>query len=874
MNKNRSGFIATFVLIVLSGFSYAQGTSAGREIKKADVNFTELAKYYEEHPLLLTHRNPFNENEDEDQKPRHRAAHGADVHLYDVAAAEHVRSDSRHGAYLPASPAPIDTFESTASDGSSFPPDTHGAVDSQYCVTAINTAIHIQTRTGGNVLNVGISGFWASVLPSGIVPFDPRVHYDPLFKRWILITDAVNYSTMTQSTLLVAVSATNDPTGTWHMYAIAVDPTGAAWMDFPNVGYNKKWITVTGNMFRNSAGGARGARLYTIDYNAVMSGTGAPYTIFSKPSSFSIAPAITLDTNETSQFAIESWNGTAGQLQLWKITGSVSSPTLTSVGYPTTTTNWDGGPPGGDFAPQVSSPNYVNTGDDRITAVIYRNHKLWCSHTAFLPAGGANRCSIMWWQIDTLANPLQNGLIDDPTVTNFYAFSSIAVNVNDDALIGFANFKSTIHPSAAYALHVNTDGINSTRSPVIYRHGTATYYASDGSRNRWGDYSEACIDPRNDTDFWTIQEVSASATTPNWDTWWANVQFCPKPSAPVLFRAPSLCIGATGYYYVNPIAGATSYQWIVSGAGWVSDGSTADSSKMVAGTTVATVTVVAYNSCGQGESLTFLATPVTAPVKPSITTITAPCVGASSATFSAATSGATSYSWTVSGTGWSGSSSSPSLTTVVGAGTATITCVASNVCGSSPVDTLVITPSAVPVAAFTIASHITATSINDVVTFSGTAAPGASYAWTFAGGTATPGTGAGPQTVYWTSAGLKTLSLEVFNGGCTSNFYTDTVRVIDTVTTGIMNPGQHSLSISIVPNPNDGSFDIVLDKAVHNTLFVQLADMQGRIVYSNEFNSTANNKLSVVSNNLTPGNYIVTVLVDGIPVTEKITITR
>lgn len=873
MNKNRLGYIATFALLLLSNCLYAQSSSTGREIIKADVNFAELAKYYQEHPLPVVNKKPFNENEDEDEKPKHRAAHGANVHLFDGSALSH-ESLGPHGAYLPSSPAPMDSFQSTGSDGSSYPPDTHGSVDSQYCVTAINTAIHIQTRTGGNVYNVGISAFWASVLPSGTLPFDPRVHYDPLYKRWILITDAVNYSTMTQSTILVAVSATNDPTGTWHMYAIAVDPTGAAWMDFPNVGYNKKWITITGNMFPNTGGGAHGARIYVVNYGSVMAGTGAPYTMFSKTSSFAIAPALTLDTTEPNQFAIESWNGGAGQLQLWKISGPVSSPSIASVGFPATTTAWDGGPPGGDFAPQVGSSNAVNTGDDRITNVIYRNHKLWCSHTAFLPAGGATHSAIMWWQIDTLANPIQNALINDATATKFYAFSTIAVNVNDDALIGFATFASSIHPSAGYALHLSADGLNSTRPPIVYKHGEATYYVSDGSRNRWGDYSETCIDPRNDSDFWTIQEISIPGTSPNWDTWWANVQLCPKPYAPILLSTPTLCIGAGGEYYLNPIPGATSYQWIVSGTGWTSDGSTADTSLLTAGTGVATVTVVAYNACGEGEALTFNTSPLLAPAKPSITAISAPCVGASSASFSATTTGATSYTWTVSGTGWSGSSTSPTLTTVVGTGTATITCVANNACGSSPVDTLVITPSAVPVAAFTIASHIVATNINDVVTFSGTAAPGASYSWTFAGGTATPGTGPGPQTVYWATAGLKTLSLEIFNGGCTSNFYTDTVLVIDTVTTGIQKLGQHNVNINIVPNPNDGSFDIMFEKPISNSILVKLADMQGRIVYSNEFNGTINNKLSVVGGDLPPGNYVLTVLANGSMLTDKVTITR
>ena len=50
--------------------------------------------------------------------------------------------------------------------------------------------------------------------------------------------------------------------------------------------------------------------------------------------------------------------------------------------------------------------------------------------------------------------------------------------------------------------------------------------------------------------------------------------------------------------------------------------------------------------------------------------------------------------------------------------------------------------------------------------------------------------------------------------------------------------------------------------------------MQGRIVYSNEFAGTNNNKLSIAAGNLPTGIYALTILVDGKPVTEKVTISR
>ena len=876
MSKLGTSFVVTVILLLFADFTTAQTYSTGTEIKKADVNLTDLANYYLLHPQPLVRKMPFDED-NEEERPKHHRPHPSEIHLLQRESAAR-QADGPITPYLPVSIGPVDTFQSTVSNGTIIPPDTHGAVDSQYCVTAINTAVHIQTRGGANVLVVGLDAFWGSVLPATTSTFDPRVHYDPFNKRWIMVTDAVDQTSSgadNSSTILIAVSATSDPTGTWHMFAVAVDPTNAAWMDFPNVGFNNKWITVTGNMFQNTSGGATGAVVYVFDYAGIMSGSGATFTKFSQTSSFSISPAITYDVTEPNMFAIENWSGSAGELRLWKISGPVGSPTMTSVGYPASTTHWKGGPPGGgDFAPQVGGTGLLNIGDDRITRVMYRNHKLWCSYTAFLPASGtATRSSIMWWQIDTLANPLQVGLIDDPTSANFYAYSSIAVNVNDDALIGFAAFSHTSHPSGGYALHLAADPVDSTRPPYIFRHGLAYYYETfGGSRNRWGDYSGACVDPRNDSDFWTLQESSIVGTAPNWDTWWASIQFCPKPLPPTLLSSPSsLCIGSNGTYKLVPVTGATNYVWNLAGTGWSTTGSNTDSLTVTIGSGTGSITVLAYNACGEGEAQTFNITPTTVPAQPTMGVTSPACIGSPTASFLVTSGGATSYSWQALGTGWSGSGGSTSFTANVGTGTGTIILTASNTCGPGVPDTLLITPAVVPVTTFTIANHATNVNVNDVLTFTGTAPAGSTYNWNFGGGTATPGTGAGPQTVYWFTPGTKTVTLTVVNGGCTDT-YTDTVNVAAVA-------GVHELSaadnnIMVIPNPNFGTFKLVFNDPVNKAVSVAITDMAGHTVFTNDFGMVSAKDITITASDLAPGNYTVSINIDGGVINKKITISK
>lgn len=86
-----------------------------------------------------------------------------------------------------------------------------------------------------------------------------------------------------------------------------------------------------------------------------------------------------------------------------------------------------------------------------------------------------------------------------------------------------------------------------------------------------------------------------------------------------------------------------------------------------------------------------------------------------------------------------------------------------------------------------ITSTFTATPIvcsgsNALVSYTGTASSSASYSWDFDGGTANSGVGQGPHTVSWTSAGTKTITLTVTEGGFTSTVSSQNVTVNPTPT--------------------------------------------------------------------------------------------
>src|ERR1035437_4398357 len=185
----------------------------------------------------------------------------------------------------------------------------------------------------------------------------------------------------------------------------------------------------------------------------------------------------------------------------------------------------------GDFGPQLGTSVKIDTGDSRLDNCLLRNGTIWCAHTVFVPYGQPTRAAAQWFQIDpsgTTPALVQRGRIDDPSGTFFYAYPTIAVNKNNEALIGYTRFSANDYASAMFAIRTPTDPLSTMQPGVLLKAGESTY-VSPGARsgsNRWGDYSATVVDPANDVDFWTIQEYAAtppSTRTGAFGTWWAQV---------------------------------------------------------------------------------------------------------------------------------------------------------------------------------------------------------------------------------------------------------------------------------------------------------------------------------------------------------------
>jgi hypothetical protein len=450
-------------------------------------------------------------------------------------------------APAPLVPAPVlaASFPALGDNNTSIPPDTQGAAGPNHVMTTLNTQVRIQNKAGGNLSTVSLDGFWAST--GAVDPFDPKLLYDPFANRWIFV--AVSSAQDAASSVLIGTSQTNDPTGNWDLFREDADAADTVWADYPSVGFNKDWIVVTVNMFTNAGNNFTGMDIYAFKKADLYAGGPATFTRFSDTSlsAFTQAPAITYDNTLATMYLVEDFNGNFmnnGFIRVSTITGSVGAEVYTAgsgitafVGVPFT---WGNTAPGGvdnDFAPQQGSSELIQVNDSRMLSLVYRNGSLWAAQTAFLPAVGVTRSAVQWWQFQPSAGPTlpptlqQFGRVDDSTGTMFFAFPSLAVNAQNDVLIGYSTFAANQFAGSAFSFRAAGDPISTLRSGVPLKAGEASYFKTfGGSLNRWGDYSNTVVDPANHLDFWTIQMYAATPAgggcAPNcdrWGTWWGKV---------------------------------------------------------------------------------------------------------------------------------------------------------------------------------------------------------------------------------------------------------------------------------------------------------------------------------------------------------------
>lgn len=426
---------------------------------------------------------------------------------------------------LSAAPTLSTNFEGNL-NGGSRPGDLMVAVGPDHVISVANSTVRIRTKAGAVVQTVNANVFLGQSLLSSSDFFDPKVAYDLLENRYLVLFDYV--SGTISAGYFLAVSQTSNPMGGWYVYYFDMKLDGATptnnWADYPGLGFCDDLVVMTGNMYTlpTSTATFQYAKTRIVSKFDVYNGLPAFYSdILDVPgtgSHFTLKPAISLSPTAV-QYLLITPSGGGSAVQLYKITGGVGTPLLEKIGHLSVSSH--GIPPNGEQRDCPSTP--IEGNDARTQDPVWRDGYLYAVNHVGVVLGSGTVSAIKYYKIDTDAISVAvDELFGAPST--FYSFPAVTVDAAGAAFFSFTRVSASEYAAAAYTGRRKYE--TSMQPSVILKAGVTAYWCTF-SETRWGDYEGIAIDPSENsgtkTSAWADGNWAKSLTS--WGSWIGKLSF-------------------------------------------------------------------------------------------------------------------------------------------------------------------------------------------------------------------------------------------------------------------------------------------------------------------------------------------------------------
>lgn len=407
-----------------------------------------------------------------------------------------------------------------------YPPDASGDVNENYYFQTVNLTYAIYNKSDGSIaagpspLN---SIFNPSLPGAGFNNGDPIVLWDENANRWFFAEFSIGTPPYYQENdyILIAVSQTDDPTGSWYSWSFDVSDVP----DYPKFGiWQDGYYMATNNPYGND--------VYVFDRAAMIEGSSNPTMIGfdnpNRPNTFDGFHCI-LPLDNDGPWAP---SGTPGQFitivddeqgnpsdAIWIYELNVDWTTPSNSTFARTQI-LNVNPFSGNFNNSWNNIPQPGTSQklDGISTVLmhraqYRNfngiQKIVCNHTI---AVSENEAAIRWYELDNTGSGwfiAQQGTYNPDNVSRWCA--SIAMNDIGEIAMGYSvSDGSSTYPGIRFC------GQSNSAPPNIMDVAETTIWTGSYSQtefNRWGDYANISVDPSDGRTFWFTTEYKESSTS-------------------------------------------------------------------------------------------------------------------------------------------------------------------------------------------------------------------------------------------------------------------------------------------------------------------------------------------------------------------------
>jgi hypothetical protein len=439
-------------------------------------------------------------------------------------------------------------FTGTSGSGA-WNPNPTGAAGADYYVEFLAVApFEVYSKADGSLVqSTPYLDFWNQAgvtIPAGWYVNTARVVYDPTVQRWF-VSEATNDPMHNTNTFqfLLAVSATDDPTGAWSGVSLAGDPGGNNYAAQLSMGLDAQGVYLSASVW---------------DANQAI----VDSTFLSIPKADLLAnPPIVTNRTWFPSLTNQTHGGVAQPAVC--LDGSAGGDVLAAghgfnfvTGTAEIDTNLFGfsvqnaGGPGPAIlrnAQVVIVPPYIAPNnamqpdgstnlvdwDSTFTANVYRlGSVLFAAHSTQVGAHPA----IRWYRLSATNHALlESGTISEPNLDLFYP--SIAANTNGTVVIACNGSGAHTYVSCYAAVGRTVNGVTEFGNLLLLKAGVASY---QNGGNSWGVYSSTCVDPKDPNVFWTINMFAADTTT--WSTQITQLLTSPSPRLSIANTSTNLLL--------------------------------------------------------------------------------------------------------------------------------------------------------------------------------------------------------------------------------------------------------------------------------------------------------------------------------------------
>lgn len=472
----------------------------------------------------------------------------------------------------------IQNFDGVGANGS-YPPDTDGDVGPNHYMQVVNTRFAVYNKNGVKLLGPSNNNSIFSGLPNNTNDGDGILLYDENADRWLFSQFALPNYPNGPFYENVAISQTNDPTGSWYRYQFQF----ADMPDYPKLSVWVDGYYMTIRRFASGSGNWLGCSAVAMDRDKMIAGLpNAGMVMFNLPSSAegpqaadcdsdfpplgTPCPVCYLTATATStvrlyDFQVD-WTNTANST--FTLTPQITVGNISTTGL------------SGNAIPQKNTSQKLDAMAGK--RIMFRMpYRKFSTHSSMLinttvNAGGV--AGIRWMELRNVAGTwslYQEGTYA-PGDGHYRWMGSIAMDELGNIALGYSISSSTMFPSIRYTGRLAGDplGIMTIQERGIINGGG---YQSN-TDGRWGDYSAMSADPSTPGKFWYTQEYYSSTSAANWKTRIGSFSFSNVFST-VASAAPNpVCLGDSTQLMVLANGGSGSgytYSWTSIPAGFTSN---------------------------------------------------------------------------------------------------------------------------------------------------------------------------------------------------------------------------------------------------------------------------------------------------------------